>query len=56
MRYDAAAAPGGTRFTRTVRNLNRPKPPTEEMIQRMDEEAETALAAIKRNVEARAGV
>ncbi len=43
----------GVKFTRTLRNPARPKPPTPEMVARIDAEAEAALAAIKRNVEAR---
>jgi hypothetical protein len=35
-------------------NPVRPKPPTEDMIRRMDEEAELCLVNIKGNVEARA--
>jgi len=46
---------GGVSFTRTVRNPARPKPPTPEMILRIDAEATAALAAIKRNVEGRKG-
>jgi len=51
--YRCEATGGGTRFTRTLRNPARPKPPTPEMVARIDAEAEAALAAIKRNVEAR---
>jgi uncharacterized protein YndB with AHSA1/START domain len=50
--YDFEAVDGGCRYTRTVINPARPKPPTEAMIQRVDEEATISLANIKRNVEA----
>jgi len=40
-------------YTRTVINPARPKPPTPEMIQRMDDEAATGLNNIKRILEAR---
>lgn len=51
VQYACEAAGSGIKFTRTVRNPARPKPPTPEMIARIDDEARTALAAIKRNVE-----
>lgn len=54
VRYDVETVDGGTKFTRTMINPTRPKPPTEDMIRRMDEEAEVCLVNIKRNVEARA--
>ena len=54
VRYDVETTDGGTLFTRTVSNPTRRKAPTADMIQRMDEEAETSLANIKRHVEARA--
>lgn len=54
VRYDVETIDGATRFIRTMRNPVRPKPPTADMIRRMDEEAEVSLANIKRNVEARA--
>jgi hypothetical protein len=54
VRYDVEPVDGGTRFTRTMINPARPKPPTESMIRRMDDEAEICLANIKRQVEARA--
>jgi uncharacterized protein YndB with AHSA1/START domain len=53
IRYDLAPEGGATRFTRTVSNPARPRPPTAEMIERMDAEAAQGLAAIKRIVEAR---
>jgi hypothetical protein len=46
---------GASRYTRTIVNPARPKPPTPEMIQRVDDEAAVCLANIKRNVEARSG-
>jgi len=52
VRYDLEAVGDGQRFTRTVSNPARPKPPTPEMIAAVDAEAATALANIKRNVEA----
>jgi len=42
-----------TKYTRTIRNPARPKAPTPEMVARIDAEAATALANIKRNVEGR---
>jgi len=54
VRYDVETVDGKTRFTRTMRNPARPKPPTDDMIARMDKEAEIALANIKRNLETRA--
>jgi hypothetical protein len=53
-RYDVEAVDGGTRYTRTIRNPARPKPPTDDMIRRIDEEAAVCLQNIKRNVEKRA--
>ncbi|MCA8927090.1 MAG: SRPBCC family protein [Alphaproteobacteria bacterium] len=53
VRYDVEPVEGGARFTRTVCNPVRPKPPTEDMVRRIDEEAAVCLANIKRNVEAR---
>lgn len=41
-----------TRYTRTVRNPSRPKPPTPAMIERIDAEAATALGNIRTQVEA----
>ena len=51
--YRCDDVPGGVRFTRTLRNPARPKPPTPDMLARIDAEAEAALANIKHNVEAR---
>lgn len=45
-------APGRCRYTRRILNPARPKAPTEEMVQRMRDEADICLANIKRNVEA----
>lgn len=42
-----------TRYTRILRNPARDKPPTDEMLQRIDAEAREALANIKANVERR---
>lgn len=53
VQYDCEEVEGGTRFTRTLRNPARPKPPTKEMIARIDQEARLGLETIKRNVEAR---
>jgi Polyketide cyclase / dehydrase and lipid transport len=53
IRYEIEPAPGGQRYRRLVSNPARPKAPTEAMIARMDEEAATSLANIKRAVEAR---
>jgi len=53
VRYDVEAVDAGTRFIRTMINPARPKPPTQEMIARMDAEADISLANIKRNVEAK---
>ena len=51
VQYDCEDVAGGTRFTRTLRNPARPKAPTPEMIQRMDDEAVLGLENIKRVVE-----
>jgi len=56
VRYDVEIIEGGSHFTRTMINPARPKPPSDAMIRRMDEEAEISLANIKRNVEAKAGL
>jgi len=44
--------PEGTHFTRVMRNPARPKPPTAEMIERMDADSTTGLANIRRLLEA----
>ena len=54
-RYDVEVTAGGCRYTRTIINPARPKPPTEDMIRRMDEEATISLRNIKTNVEMRSG-
>jgi uncharacterized protein YndB with AHSA1/START domain len=51
VQYICDSVDGGTKFIRTLRNPARPKPPTEEMIQRIDEEAMLGLGNIKRVVE-----
>ncbi len=52
IRYDfESLGDGSSRFTRTVRNPARPKPPSPESVGRIDEEARTALANIKARVE-----
>lgn len=51
--YNCEPVDGGTQFIRTLRNPARPKPPTEAMIVRMNDEARLGLGNIKRNVEAR---
>lgn len=43
----------GCRYTRTIRNPQRPKAPTEEMVARMRAEAQVCLANIKAAVERR---
>ena len=53
VRYTVEAVAGGERYRRTVINPARAKPPTDDMIRRMDEEAALCLANIKRAVEAR---
>lgn len=53
VQYTFEPVGAATRYTRTVRNPARPKPPTAEMVARIDAEARTALANIKRNVEGR---
>jgi predicted metal-dependent enzyme (double-stranded beta helix superfamily)/uncharacterized protein YndB with AHSA1/START domain len=51
VRYDFEPAPGGSRFTRTVGNPARPKPPRAETLARIDAEAAAALGNIKGRVE-----
>lgn len=53
VRYEIEPATGGQRYRRRVINPARPKMPTEDMIRRMDEEAELCLTNIKNNVETR---
>ncbi|MEH6524466.1 MAG: SRPBCC family protein [Sneathiella sp.] len=53
VRYDVEAVGNQVRFTRSLTNPSRPKPPTQEMIKRIDQEAELSLENIKRNVEAK---
>lgn len=51
-RYEVSAlGPSRCRYVRRIVNPARPKAPTEEMVQRMHDEAEVCLANIKRNVE-----
>lgn len=55
VRYEIEPVPGNASahlYRRRVINPARPKPPTEEMIRRIDEEAAVSLANIRRNVEA----
>lgn len=53
VRYTCVPEGGGTRYTRTVTNPARPKPVTPPMLERIDQEAATALRNIKANVERR---
>ena len=53
VRYDVEDEGSLVRFTRSLTNPSRPKPPTPKMIERIDEEAELSLENIKRNVEAK---
>jgi len=50
--YTCDEIAGATRFTRTIANPERKKPPTDDQLRRIDEEAALALANIKKNVEA----
>ena len=51
-RYEVSAlGPGRCRYVRRIVNPARPKAPTEEMVARMNDEAQVCLANIKRNVE-----
>lgn len=52
VQYECNLTDGGVKFTRTLRNPARPKPPTDDMIARIDAEAVEALEKIRRNVEA----
>jgi uncharacterized protein YndB with AHSA1/START domain len=56
IRYTFERVGDATRYTRHLRNPTRPSAPSEEQLQRMDEEAQIGLANIKRHVERRAGV
>ncbi len=51
--YSLEPADGGTRFTRIVRNPQRPRAATEDQVRRIDDEAKLGLANIKKNVEGR---
>lgn len=51
VQYNCDDVSGGTRFTRTVRNPQRPKQATEDQVRRMDEEAVLGLNNIKAKVE-----
>lgn len=51
VQYTCEPVGNGTRYTRTVTNPSRPKPVTAPMLERIDAEADTALANIKANVE-----
>lgn len=53
--HDVEEMEGVCRYTRTIINPARPKPPPEEMIRRIDEEATASLRNIKTNVEKRRG-
>src|SRR5439155_24048008 len=53
IRYTFEAIATGTKYTRTLRNPDRPSEPSPEQIARMDEEAMIGLQSIKRNVEKR---
>ncbi len=55
VQYTCEDVNGGTKFTRTLRNPARKKPPTDEQIAAMDIEAGVGLGNIKANVEKRAG-
>lgn len=54
IRYTFEKEGGDTRYTRQLSNPNRPLEPTEDQLDRMDEEARVGLANIKRQVEQRA--
>jgi hypothetical protein len=53
VRYTFEAVGSGTKYTRTLRNPDRPSEPSPEQLARMDEEAMIGLNNIKRNVEKR---
>ncbi len=51
IRYTFALEGGRARYTRELSNPNRPSGPSEEQLQRMDDEARTGLSNIKKHVE-----
>ena len=53
VQYSLEAVEVGTRFTRIVRNPQRPRAATEDQVRRIDEEAILGLANIRKNVEGR---
>ena len=53
VRYTFEPVESGTKYTRTLRNPDRPSEPGPEQVARMDEEAMIGLENIKRNVEKR---
>ena len=53
VRYEIETRANGHIYRRRLINPARPKPPTEEMIRRIDEEAELSLRNIKERVESR---
>ncbi|MBT6094506.1 MAG: SRPBCC family protein [Rhodospirillaceae bacterium] len=55
VRYDFEERGGQTRYVRTVTNPERPKPPAQDMTQRMDDEAAIGLGNVKRIIEERLG-
>lgn len=55
VRYEIERAEGGHLYRRRLINPDRPKLPTAEMVDRIDEEARQSLERIKANVEGRTG-
>ena len=53
VRYEVEPEGNASRYRRIVINPARPKPPTDDMVRRVDEEAALALENIRRAVEAR---
>ena len=53
IRYSFADEAGRTRYTRQLTNPDRPSEPTQDQIERMDDEARSALENIKKHVERR---
>lgn len=53
IQYTCEEAGGRTTFTRMVRNPARPKPPTDDQLARIDDDAAVGLQNIKANVEKR---